>query len=609
MRKLILASLSVIYLTQWLSPVSAATPLQIAGVILGNANSLISIQQNTPNDPLFSSQSYLSIINAPSAWEVTTGSSIPIAVIDTGIDLSHEDLTNKLWVNSDEIPNNGVDDDHNGYIDDYNGYDFLNNDANLLDVHGHGTGISSIIAAQTNNSKGMAGVNWQAPIMVLKALNSVGGGDFGTVARAIRYAADNGAKVINMSFGAIDNYSDLESAVNYALGKQITIVAAVGNNHGQGIFYPAAYEQVIAVSSVSDSGQFSSFSNFGAGVDLAAPGENILMAGSSANGNSSYVHGSGSSFAAAEVTGVVSLLLAHHPTLSPAQVSSILKNTAVSSSGDPNDIYVGAGRVDAGKAMNYQPRNLAGKVNLSRSTVPADGVTFATVTLTVRDEFNQPQPNLAITLRAGGNNNLVNRVLVSGDTNLGSTNNQGQVSFTIASNVAETKRLDFFSGANVIQASSSSLIFNVTRGMKQSMSWVRQSPYPTIALGDTAKVWVEVKNTGNVAWISDKSATNAKGQMRLGTARPLNRNSNFYDVSSWVSQNRSALMTPNVVRPGETARFEFTVRASQIGQSREYFRPVVEYVTWLNDLGIYWDITVTDQISISPMSGWTITVK
>lgn len=611
MRKWFLTSLSVIYLTQWLPPVSASAPLQIAGVILGDANSPISIQQVSPNDPLFSSQTNLPLIDVPSAWLVTSGSSnIPIAVIDTGIDLSHEDLVGKLWVNSDEIPNNGIDDDHNGYIDDYNGYDFLNNDANLLDVHGHGTGIASIIAAQTNNGKGMAGINWQSPIMVLKALNSVGGGDFGTVARAIRYAADNGAKLINMSFGAIDDYSDLANAVNYALDRQVTIIAAVGNNHGQGIFYPAAYDRVIAVSSVSDGGQFSSFSNYGVGVDLTAPGENILMAGSSANGTSSYVRGSGSSFAAAEVTGVASLLLARYPTLSPVQVSSILKTTATSLSNDPNDIYFGAGRVDAGKAVNYSPRTLIGRINFNRTTTPADGLTSATVALTVNDEFNQPQSNLSITLRASGSNNLVNETLASGDINLGTTNSQGQISFILASNVAETKRLEFSSGANaIVLSSSTNLIFNVTRGMKSSMSWVRQSPYPTMYLGDTAKIWVEVKNTGNVTWISDKSATNAKGQMRLGTARPLDRNSNFYDVSSWVSQNRSALMTPSVVRPGETARFEFTARASQVGQFREYFRPVAENIAWLNDLGIYWDITVTNQISMRSMSGWTITVK
>ncbi len=573
--------------------VSAAAPLQIAGVILGDASLPISVQQVTPNDPLFSSQSGLSIINASSAWSVTTGSNIPIAVIDTGIDLPHEDLANKLWVNSDEIPGNGVDDDRNGYVDDYNGYNFLNNNVDLQDTHGHGTGIASIIAAQTNNGKGMAGMNWQAPIMVLKALNSAGGGDFETVARATRYAADNGARLINMSFGAMDDYTDLSSAINYALDKGVTIVAAVGNNHGQGVFYPAAYDRVIAVSSISDSGKFSSFSNYGVGVDLTAPGENILMAGLATD--SSYVRGSGSSFAAAEVTGVASLLLARYPTLSPAQINSILKATAVPLSSDPNDIYFGAGRVDASQAINYQPRNLVGKANFNRSTVPADGLTSATITLTVSDEFNQPQFNLPVNVRVSGNNNLINGVLASGDINLGVTNIQGQLIFTLTSNVAETKRLEFFSGANSIALSSSgSLIFNVTRGMKHSMSWVRQSPYPTMYLGDTAKVWVEVKNTGNVAWVSDKSASSAKGQMRLGTDRPANRDSSFYDVNSWISKNRSAAMTPSVVRPGEIARFEITLRANQNGKFREYFRPVVEYITWLNDLGIYWDVTVTN---------------
>ncbi len=593
MQKWILVGLSVIYTAQWIAPVSATSELQIAGTILGDVNLPITIQQTTPNDPLFSSQTYLNQINIPSAWNTTIGSDIPIAVIDTGVYLSHEDLMGKLWVNPNEISGNGFDDDSNGYIDDYNGYNFISNNSDISDNHGHGTGIASIIAAQTNNNKGMAGINWRASLMVLKALNSAGGGDFSTVARAIRYAADNGAKVINMSFGAVENFPELSSAVSYALNKQIIIVAAVGNNHGQGIFYPSAYPDVIAVSSIGSSGNISSFSNYGMGVDIAAPGENILMAGSFANGNSSYVRGSGSSFAAAEVTGVVSLLLARYPSLSPTQVSSVLKSTATTLSYNSSDIYVGAGRINASQALNYQTRNLTARLTFSRTTVPADGLTPATVTLVVGDEFNQPQSNLSVTLRASGNNNLVNGALVHGDTVLGMTNMQGQITFTLASNVAETKQLTFSSGANSINLSSSGrVVFNVLKSMRHSMSWIRQSAYPTMNLGDTATLWVEVKNTGNVAWISDKVAGSTKGQMWLGTDRPKNRESSFYDASSWGSRNRATKMTPSIVYPGENARFEFTIRANQNGKFREYFRPVVEYVSWLNDLGIYWDVTV-----------------
>jgi len=168
---------------------------------------------DTPNDPEFSRQWNLhntgqtgglvdADIDGPEAWDIDSGgSNVTIAIIDTGVYLSHEDLQANIWLNGDEIPANGLDDDLNGYVDDYQGYDFYNNDANPDDDNGHGSHVAGIAAARGNNSRGIAGVSWAARIMPLKILSATGGGNFYDLQEAIYYAADNGADAINMSTG------------------------------------------------------------------------------------------------------------------------------------------------------------------------------------------------------------------------------------------------------------------------------------------------------------------------------------------------------------------------------------------------------------------------
>lgn len=550
----------------------------------------------TPNDPLYAQQSYLGQIGLPQAWGVTTGSSIPIAVIDTGIDLFHEDLVDKLWVNSDEIPSNGIDDDKNGYIDDYHGYNFLNHNTNLSDVHGHGTGIASVIAGATNNGKGMAGVNWQAKIMVAKTLNAVGGGDFVTVAEAIRYATDNGARIINMSFGSLDNVSTLSEAVSYALSKKVVVVAAVGNSNGLGVYYPANYPDVIGVSSIDDTGRLSSFSNYGSGVDLAAPGENILVAGSSANSVSSFIRASGSSFAAALVTGVASLLLARDPNLTPADVHSVLSETADKLTGEttPGEFF-GAGRVNAGLALTYKTKTFIGKATVSNPKPAADGLTKTIVTIVVTDSASKPQFNLPIYLTISGNGNIIsNKPVVAGQSVLlGTTDQLGRIAFTVSSDIAEIKTLSFVAGFSPIELTPPlSINFGNVAQPFYKMSWVAQSPPVTMTVGSDAPVWIEVRNDSNVVWTSGESLV-ARGQIKLGTDQKLDRNSSFYDSSTWLSPNRVAYMTPTTVRPGEVARFTFNLHATKVGKFKEYFRPVAEFLTWVKGPKIYLNITVT----------------
>jgi len=313
MRKTIFALVVAVLASSWggLSQASAPPPLQVAGWIESLNVSPLHVQA-TPNDPYYSQQWYLKRIKADQAWDITQGTNLVVAVIDTGVDFNHPDLVGKIWVNSKETPNNNKDDDRNGYIDDYYGYNFISDHANIDDYHGHGTGIASIIAAGTNNGRGIAGINWNARIMILKALNDIGGGDFEDVAKAIRYAVDNGASIINMSFGSVTSSAILSNAVNYAINQGVPMVAAVGNQGNSSIFYPAAYPNVIAVSGVDRNDNHPSFANYGSNIDLVAPATDIIMAGLVGGPSGDYVQGSGTSFAAAQVTAGASLILGRY---------------------------------------------------------------------------------------------------------------------------------------------------------------------------------------------------------------------------------------------------------------------------------------------------------
>ena len=156
----------------------------------------------TPNDTGYIGQWALKKIQAAQAWDITTGSSsIVVAVIDSGLYTEHEDIKGKVWLNSDETAGNGIDDDNNGFIDDVNGWNFYGNNNNIGEGTGHGTGVSGVIGAATNNGKGIAAISWQSPIMPIRVTDDSGFGTYANMANAINYAADNGVKVINMSLG------------------------------------------------------------------------------------------------------------------------------------------------------------------------------------------------------------------------------------------------------------------------------------------------------------------------------------------------------------------------------------------------------------------------
>lgn len=325
----------------------------------------------TPGDPGWSSQWAPAQIQAPSAWSVVTGTAdVVIAVIDSGVQLNHEDLAAKVWVNSGETPGNGIDDDNNGKVDDVHGWHFYHywsdgafepgEDANVQDDFGHGTHVSGIAAAATNNDLGIAGIAWGTRLMPVKVLDQFGTGWYSDIAAGIVYAADNGARIINLSLGGSPDSQTLRTAVDYARDHGVLVIAATGNDGGP-VLYPAAYEPTLAVAATDANDQWASFSNHGPQVDLAAPGTDILstwchsdfLAGACLG--SYYFAKSGTSMAAPHVSGVVALIWSRWPDLAASDVISRLRDTADDVGDLGPDPYTGWGRVNAYQAVTWTP--------------------------------------------------------------------------------------------------------------------------------------------------------------------------------------------------------------------------------------------------------------
>lgn len=312
-----------------------------------------------PTEPRYEEQWNLRALNLPKAWAVERGTpEVIVAVVDSGIDRQHPELRSQLWQNPNEIAGNGVDDDRNGYVDDINGWDFSDaptmpgrgdwteRDNSPDDESGHGTHVAGIIAAEPNNGIGIAGIAWGCRLMPLRAGFISGGGAFlqsDDVAAAIVYAADNGAHVINLSLGDTVNVFVVQDAVAYAYQRGCVLVAAAGNDATAGSYYPAALDTVVSVAAMGENGRLSGSSNFGATIDIAAPGDNIL----STDLDGQFQVKFGTSMAAAHISGVAALMLSANPACSNTEI----RQTLMSSSLVPENVLVGAGVPDTHLAL------------------------------------------------------------------------------------------------------------------------------------------------------------------------------------------------------------------------------------------------------------------
>ncbi len=310
-----------------------------------------------PDDPDYATRQIaylgrLGMSGPDGAWSYTTGRpEIIIAIVDTGVDLAHPDLYKGVWINPGEIPDNGMDDDNNGYVDDVNGWDFADGDNLPDDDYGHGTHVAGIAAARINNGIGIAGMAGHATFMPLDVFPSSGYGTYEDLIRAIVYATDNGARVINLSLGATSYSRGEEAAVDYAWAHGVVVVAAAGNTGRNSYHYPAAHPHAIAVAATDAYDNLAGFSTRGDFVDVAAPGVGIW----STYRGERYGSMSGTSMAAPHVSGLAALILSLNPNLTPDEVRNLIEANADDLGAAGWDSEFGHGRINAARALAAVP--------------------------------------------------------------------------------------------------------------------------------------------------------------------------------------------------------------------------------------------------------------
>lgn len=286
--------------------------------------------EELPNDPGYQQEWFLQAVRAPEAWAETTGAeTITIAVVDTGVDLAHPDLKDKIVspVNIISPPGTAQDD------------------------HGHGTQVAGVAAASSNNRLGIAAISWGAKIMPVKVLDASGSGWISDLAEGIVYAVDHGARIINLSLAGPSPSETLRQAIDYAHSQGCLVVAAAGNENSGTDYYPAAADHVIGVVATDGADRVADFSNHGPYVDLAAPGVSIY---STARGGQ-YAYGNGTSTAAPLVAGVAALVWTLHPNDTNDQIERRLEETATDLGQSGRDNFYGYGLIDAARAVGSAP--------------------------------------------------------------------------------------------------------------------------------------------------------------------------------------------------------------------------------------------------------------
>ncbi len=287
------------------------------------------------DDPKTGDQYSLDRMRVRQAWARETGASNVIAVLDTGVQTNHPDLAGRLVA----------------------GHDFVNDDSSAADDNGHGTWVSGIIVAKANDGYGIAGLSWTDKVMPVKIMDREGTGTSADLISGIRWAADHGADVINMSVGGFPYSKLVQDAVNYAWGKGVVLVGAAGNNRREETYYPASLDNVISVSATQPQDEFSNWSSWGPKVDVSAPGSSVLTtncyactyADHDSWGAHTYI--SGTSFATPNTAGVVALIRARYPSYTPSQVVHRLRATADDLGYDGWDNRYGSGRINAYRAV------------------------------------------------------------------------------------------------------------------------------------------------------------------------------------------------------------------------------------------------------------------
>jgi subtilisin family serine protease len=313
-------------------------------------------------------------IDMPEAWAIEQGdSNVIIGLLDSGIKDWPNEFTGRIWKNAREVAGNNLDDDGNGYKDDVNGWNFVGANNNTADDNGHGTMVASVVGSSVNNLYGMAGVNGTCKLMPIKISDSLGSASLQNAANGLKYAVDNGTRVINVSLAGYTNSEVIADMINYCYIKGVVICAGSGNNDSSVVCYPAKYAHVIAVGATGPSDKRAvswllsdgsiGGSNYGDSLDVVALGDSILCIMK----NGMFKRRCGTSLSTPFVTGLASLLISQNPNITPEAVEQMIKSTAEDQIGDSSedikgyDKYYGYGRINAYKALLKGKELITGK--------------------------------------------------------------------------------------------------------------------------------------------------------------------------------------------------------------------------------------------------------
>ncbi|MCI0691777.1 S8 family peptidase [candidate division KSB1 bacterium] len=470
--------LSAIYEFRFNQPVNVAKLVQLLrqqpDVVYAEPRYLHRIYYD-PNDPSISSQTYLTVIKAREAWDITQGDpDVVIGIVDTGVDWQHNDLQANIWQNSDEIPNNGSDDDNNGKVDDVRGWDFggLGNPDNSAtpdndpreDKADHGTAVAGIASAATNNGLGVAGIGFKCKIMPVKtSQDNVRDGSTALIAYGydgIAYAAENGAHIINCSWGGGGFSQFGQDVIDYATQLGALVVAAAGNESNSSLSYPAAYRNVLSVAATDNNDIRAGFSNYGYWVDVSAPGDRLYTTWQvPANSYNPFFRGTSAS--APVISGVAALGKSVHKDWTPGAIAEQIRLAAdnIDSQNPGYNRQLGFGRVNAQRAVMSTFKTPAVRLagyTLRETVGDGDGIFEANeeVAVSIRlTNFLEPVSNLSVTLTENSAFvNMISSTLNAGTIGRGDTVAvAGTFGFRIAPNAPAGHVVTFyvdFSAAN-----------------------------------------------------------------------------------------------------------------------------------------------------------------
>lgn len=474
----------------------------------------------TPDDPSFASQFALNKISAALAWDVNKGdTNIIIGIVDTGVDWDHPDLAANIWRNQNEIPNNGIDDDNNGYVDDIRGWDFggltgTPDNSPMEDRPDHGTHVAGIASAVTDNGIGVASIGFKTKLMPVKTTQDnqrdVNGPFIIYGFEGIVYAADNGAKIINTSWGG-GGFSILgQEVINYALSKGALVVAAAGNDNSPENHYPSSYDGVLSVASTTSTDARSSFSNYGKTIDVSAPGSNILGTWQ----NDTFITISGTSMASPLAAGLAALVAAQFPNYSPLQIGEQVRvNSDDISTQNPGFInQLGFGRINAQKSLvNANSVSVRGTEFTYSDEIPGgdgDGVFEPGETISLGVKFiNYLSPTSALSIQLQSTNS--NAAIVNGNFNAGSVstlqefnNNSSKFTFTISNSAPQNAEVLF--------------LVKFNDGVYNDFQWTKTIANPTFATQSGNDLAMTITSKGTFGFNDYSTNTQGDGIKYLG---------------------------------------------------------------------------------------------